>query len=71
MLRAMLPTAMDPSTAVGLEGLNTELTRQASMISYDNIFSWIVPAVALLTPLVFLIGRERNVVATAVAAHAE
>ena len=71
VLRAMLPTAMDPSTAVGLEGLNTELTRQASMISYDNIFSWIVPAVALLTPLVFLIGRERNVVATAVAAHAE
>jgi DHA2 family multidrug resistance protein len=59
MLRAMLPGALDPSTPAGLAGLNQEVTRQASMISYDNIFSWMVPGILMLIPLVFLIGRDR------------
>lgn len=69
LLRAALPRAMDPSTAAGLQSLNAEVTRQASMISYDNVFSWIVPGVALLAPLVFLIGRERA--RAPIAGHAE
>jgi len=59
VLRAVLPKALDPSTAAGLASLNQEVTRQASMVSYDNIFSWMVPGILLLTPLVFLIGRDR------------
>jgi DHA2 family multidrug resistance protein len=69
VLRAILPRAMDPSTAVGLQGLNAEVTRQASMISYDNIFSWLIPAIVLLAPLVLLIGRDRA--RTTIVVHAE
>lgn len=59
MLASLLPKAMDPATFAGLESLNQEVTRQASMISYDNIFSWMAPGILLLAPLVFLIGRDR------------
>jgi len=69
VLRAALPQAMDPSTAAGLQSLNQEVTRQASMISYDNIFSWMIPGILLLTPLVLLIGRDRA--RTTIVVHAE
>jgi DHA2 family multidrug resistance protein len=69
LLPAVLPKTMDPSTLAGLQGLNDEVTRQASMISYDNIFSWMVPGIVLLTPLVFLIGRERR--QTTIAVHVD
>jgi hypothetical protein len=54
-----LPKAMDPATLTGLQSLNAEVTRQASMISYVNIFSLMIPTILVLTPLVFLIGRDR------------
>ena len=57
---AMLPRAMDPASVAGLATLNNEVSRQATMISYDNVFSWLAPAIALLVPLVFLIGRDRT-----------
>jgi DHA2 family multidrug resistance protein len=69
VLRAVLPKAMDPSTSVGLQGLNAEVTRQASMVSYDNIFSWLIPGILLLAPLVLLIGRDR--MRTTIVVHAE
>jgi DHA2 family multidrug resistance protein len=69
VLRATLPKTMDLSTVAGLQSLNAEVTRQASMISYDNIFSWMIPGIILLTPLVFLIGRDR--MRTGIVVHAE
>ncbi len=69
VLRAALPNTMDLSTGAGLQSLNAEVTRQASMISYDNIFSWMIPGIILLTPLVFLIGRDR--MRTGIVVHAE
>ena len=69
VLRAALPKTMDLSTGAGLQSLNAEVTRQASMISYDNIFSWMIPGIILLTPLVFLIGRDR--MRTSIVVHAE
>jgi DHA2 family multidrug resistance protein len=69
VLRAALPKTMDLSTGAGLQSLNAEVTRQASMISYDNIFSWMIPGIILLTPLVLLIGRDR--MRTGIVVHAE
>ena len=57
LLRSLLPAIMDPRTANGLQILNGEVTRQASMLGYVNIFMWmalitcaIIPAIALLKP---------------------
>jgi DHA2 family multidrug resistance protein len=53
--QAMLPQIMNPGTGPGLAILNGEVTRQGSMISYDNVFSWMALSVILLLPLVFLL----------------
>jgi DHA2 family multidrug resistance protein len=45
-----LPLAMNPCAASGLAGFDGEATRQAAMIAYDNIFSWMVLGVMLLLP---------------------
>ena len=57
MLHGVLPSLMDPSTQTGAQILNGEITRQAAMLGYVNIFMWmalfacvIVPAVLLLKP---------------------
>jgi DHA2 family multidrug resistance protein len=54
-LKSMLPSFMDPSTSSGLQVLNGELTRQGTMVSYDNVFSWMALSVMLLAPLVLLL----------------
>ncbi|MDB5495208.1 MAG: EmrB/QacA family drug resistance transporter [Phenylobacterium sp.] len=53
--RAALPPMMDPSTSTGLQILNGEVTRQGSMISYDNVFSWMALSVILLAPLILIL----------------
>jgi DHA2 family multidrug resistance protein len=55
MVRAALPPMMDPSTSTGLQILNGEVTRQGSMISYDNVFSWMALSVILLAPLILIL----------------
>jgi MFS transporter, DHA2 family, multidrug resistance protein len=59
VVHAALPRMMDPSTGVGLQVLNGEVTRQASMISYDNVFSWMTLGIVLLTPLLLLVRQAR------------
>jgi DHA2 family multidrug resistance protein len=50
-----LPQIMDPATAGGLQILNGEVTRQGTMVSYDNVFSWMALSVMLLAPLILLL----------------
>jgi DHA2 family multidrug resistance protein len=60
-VRALLPPAMDPSTGLGLQLLNGEMTRQGTMISYDNVFSWLALSVVLLAPLILLLKPTPNI----------
>jgi MFS transporter, DHA2 family, multidrug resistance protein len=53
-----LPRLLNPATEAGARALNGEITRQASMLGYVNIFMWmalvtffIIPAVLLLRPV--------------------
>jgi DHA2 family multidrug resistance protein len=50
-----LPSIMNPSTGLGLQMLNGEVTRQGMMISYDNVFSWMALSVMLLAPLILIL----------------
>ena len=50
-----LPPAMNPSTGLGLQILNGEVTRQGMMVSYDNVFSWMALSVMLLAPLILIL----------------
>jgi DHA2 family multidrug resistance protein len=69
LVRSLLPPGMDPSTPFGATVLNGEVTRQGSMVSYDNVFSWMALAVMLLIPLILFlkpaprIPQERELVA--------
>lgn len=58
VLRYLLPPLMNPASEGGAWILNGEITRQAAMLGYVNIFMWmalvtcaIVPAVLLLKPV--------------------
>jgi DHA2 family multidrug resistance protein len=69
VIRSTLPKLLDPTTARGLQALNGEVTRQGTMISYDNVFSWMALSIILLLPLVVIlrpapqIPMEREVAA--------
>jgi len=54
-----LPSALDPSTAAGLELLNGELTRQATLIAYLADFRVMMAMAILAIPLLLLIRRPR------------
>jgi MFS transporter, DHA2 family, multidrug resistance protein len=64
-----LSPMMNPATGAGLQILNGEVTRQGTMVSYDNVFSWMALSVMLLAPLILLlkpaprIPMEREVAA--------
>ena len=51
LLRQILPPMFDPSTSAGLQVLNAEVTRQAAMIGYSNVFSWMTLGIVILVPL--------------------
>ena len=53
--RSLLPSIMDPSSGLGLQILNGEVTRQGTMVSYDNVFSWMALSVLLLAPLILIL----------------
>jgi DHA2 family multidrug resistance protein len=55
LVRGVLPSIMDPSSPQGLQILNGEVTRQGTMVSYDNVFSWIALSVVLLAPLILIL----------------
>lgn len=51
----LLPTFMDPGTAGGLRSLNAEITRQASMIGYVDVFAWMTLLTCVIVPLVLIL----------------
>lgn len=54
LVRGALPSMFDPSTAAGLEALNGEVTRQATMVGYANVFSWMTLGIIIMAPLLLL-----------------
>ena len=61
---------MDLPTGAGLQILNAEVTRQASMISYDQLFGYLFLATLVLFPLLLFIRPARATPAIVVeAAH--
>ena len=52
---AVNPAFMNPDTLTGIETLNGEVTRQATMIAYDGMFGLMIPMVMMLIPLLLLI----------------
>jgi len=60
---AAVPSLMDPSSEVGVQALNGEVTRQAAMIGYDSMFSLMIVMVVVMAPLLLLV-RSPTAVAT-------
>jgi len=58
-----LPSFMNPSTSVGLQTLNAEITRQGTMIGYDWVFGLILIVVVGLYPLLLILRPPAQVVA--------
>ena len=54
LITDVLPSMMDPSTSIGLQMLNAEVTRQGAMVGYDNIFGWMAVAALLMLPMVLI-----------------
>ena len=55
LIREVLPKVMDPTTPGGLGALNVEVTRQASMIGYVDVFSWMILMTCLMMPLLLIL----------------
>ncbi len=51
LVRSVLPAAMQPTSARGMQMLNGLVTQQAWMVSYDVVFAWMALATLLLIPL--------------------
>jgi len=70
VVRQALPPMFDPSTSSGLQVLNAEVTRQAAMIGYSNVFGWMTFGIVVLIPLLLLMKPAAPVRPT-LEAHAE
>jgi DHA2 family multidrug resistance protein len=55
LVRYALPPSMDPTNPIGLQILNGEITRQASMIGYVDVFAWMTLFICLLIPLLLIL----------------
>ncbi len=71
VIRSGLSSLMDPATFNGLRVLNGEITRQASMIGYVDVFAWMTLATALLIPLILILRPAPPMVVPPQEAHAE
>ncbi len=71
IIAATLPPGMNPVTDGGILALNGEVTRQASMISYDGIFAWMALGTLLLAPLLIFMRRPPAQPAMALEVHAD
>ncbi len=49
------PSFMNPDSALGIQILNGEVTRQASMIAYDSVFGMMIPMVICMIPLLLFL----------------
>ncbi|HEY5072260.1 MAG TPA: DHA2 family efflux MFS transporter permease subunit [Caulobacteraceae bacterium] len=61
VVRSAVSPLMDPTTSAGLQALNGEVTRQASMLAYNAIFAWMALATLLLIPLTLLMRQPRRI----------
>jgi len=55
VFRAALPAIMNPDNALGVQALNGEVTRQASMIGYDSMFGLLMFLIVGMAPLLLLL----------------
>jgi DHA2 family multidrug resistance protein len=58
-LAAGLPSAMNPATAGGLLRLNGEISRQAAMVGYVDVFHLMLILTLMVLPTVFLMRTPR------------
>jgi len=67
---ASLPSLLNPNTDFGIQALNGEVTRQASMIGYDSMFALMIVMVVMMIPLLLMVRTPRELPADSVeAAH--
>jgi DHA2 family multidrug resistance protein len=71
MVAAGLPQIMNPATESGIQVLNGEVTRQAAMIGYDNVFAWMTLGILLLLPLLLFMRPPSPTAVIAVEAHGD
>ncbi len=71
LLRFTLPKALDPSTPGGLMALNGEVTRQAAMIGYVDVFSWMTLLTLLLIPLILILRPAPAIRMEKIEVHAD
>ena len=55
LLGGLLPKLMDMASPNGLVILNGEVTRQAAMLGYVNIFAWMALLTCILFPLILML----------------
>jgi MFS transporter, DHA2 family, multidrug resistance protein len=56
-----LPPMLNPDTDFGVQALNGEVTRQASMIGYDDMFTMMIAMVVIMAPLLLLVRSPPRV----------
>ena len=54
LIADVLPPMLDPSTSIGLQILNADVTRQGAMVGYDNVFGWMAVGALLMLPMVLI-----------------
>ena len=59
--RAVTPALLNPETPLGAQLFNGEVTRQAGMIAYDDVFAIIAIMVVVVAPLIFLLRPPKQI----------
>ena len=55
-----LSAAVNPATAAGLQGLNGEITRQAAMVGYVDVFRLMLLVALVVMPLLFIMSPPKR-----------
>ncbi len=71
VMRYLLPPLMDLRSPTGAQVLNGEITRQAAMIGYANIFMWMALITCVIVPAVLLLRPNRAPPSATVEVHAD
>ncbi len=71
VMRYLLPPLMDLRSPTGAQALNGEITRQAAMIGYANIFMWMALITCVIVPAVLLLRPNRAPPSATVEVHAD
>ena len=57
---AAIPSVLSPASSTGIQLLNAEVTRQASMIAYDSVFGFMMLMVVGMVPLLLLLRPPKT-----------